>query len=169
MNNSIFSMSGIAGLAFAGLMAGACAHSTHTKTRPIASARSSGSEPAGPSADAVNRATPMNCNSAVVFFNSGSDQLDPAAQARLDEVGRCMSSASSRELTVIGRADPRGTAMDNQALGQRRATAVADYLRTRGVPNAQVTVRSEGAENATNDRTLYPYERNANVVIQPRQ
>ena len=49
-------------------------------------------------------------------------------------------------MTVEGHADSRGSSEYNLALGNRRATAVKDYLVSLGVPAGRITVVSKGKE-----------------------
>jgi peptidoglycan-associated lipoprotein len=56
---------------------------------------------------------------------------------------------TSTMVTVQGHADSRGTSEYNLALGERRASAVRDYLTTLGVPATRVTVVSMGEEQPT--------------------
>jgi peptidoglycan-associated lipoprotein len=49
-------------------------------------------------------------------------------------------------ITVEGHADSRGTSEYNLALGERRATAVKEYLVSLGVPADRVTTVSKGKE-----------------------
>lgn len=61
----------------------------------------------------------------IVLFAWDSAELDAAAKATLDKV--------SGTVKVDGYASPEGTAEHNKELSQRRADAVADYLRAKGV------------------------------------
>jgi peptidoglycan-associated lipoprotein len=49
-------------------------------------------------------------------------------------------------LTIEGHCDSRGSSEYNLELGNRRATAVKDYLVSLGVPPARVTIISKGKE-----------------------
>ena len=52
----------------------------------------------------------------------------------------------STKVMVEGHADSRGTAEYNLALGERRATAVRDYLVNLGVGADRITLVSKGKE-----------------------
>lgn len=60
-----------------------------------------------------------------VQFAKGSSALTDAAKEVLDKV--------SRTVDIVGTASPEGTAEFNQALSEKRAAVVADYLTGRGV------------------------------------
>jgi peptidoglycan-associated lipoprotein len=53
---------------------------------------------------------------------------------------------TSTQITVEGHCDSRGSSEYNLALGNRRATAVKDYLVNLGVPTTRITVVSKGKE-----------------------
>lgn len=154
-----------------GSLLGACAREQQQQPTQVAAAQSSDSSGgiAEVSARRVNRAAPMTCDNAPVFFASGSDQLDESGRARLDALSNCLRNRSLSEIIITGRADPRGTEPENQQLGARRAETVANYLRDRGITGVTLTMRSEGEAGAVQDPSLYPYQRNAHVQVQPGQ
>ena len=62
-----------------------------------------------------------------VYFETNSAVLTPAARKTLDQLPE-----SERVSIVAGHADVRGSDRLNDPLSERRAKAVADYLRSRG-------------------------------------
>jgi len=81
-----------------------------------------------------------------VFF--GYDQYSLTADARsiLDKQAAWLKSNSSVTISVEGHCDERGTREYNLALGERRASAVKDYLMALGVNGARVKAISYGKE-----------------------
>ena len=83
------------------------------------------------------------------------DVLFDYDQATLRDDGRAVLSRNADYLkrwptvraTVEGHADSRGTAEYNLALGERRATAVRDYLVNLGIGTDRVQVVSKGKES----------------------
>ena len=71
--------------------------------------------------------------SANVWFKFGSAELTDEAKAVLDKV------SSEKEVTVRGYASSEGPRSYNQKLSERRAQAVADYLKSHGVKVKNVT------------------------------
>ena len=57
-----------------------------------------------------------------------------------------MKKWTSTIVTLEGHCDSRGSSEYNLALGNRRATAVKDYLVSLGLPASRVTVVSKGKE-----------------------
>ena len=73
---------------------------------------------------------------------------------------------SSAKIIVEGHTDPRGSREYNVALGERRANAVFDLLKAKGVNPDQVRVVSYGAERlAAMGRTETDYRLDRRVVI----
>jgi OmpA family/PEGA domain len=57
-------------------------------------------------------------------------------------------------LVVVGYADVRGSRKYNQALSERRAELIRDYLISKGVPADEVTVRAEGKDKQLDQKTV---------------
>lgn len=63
-----------------------------------------------------------------VTFASNSETLQPQFYDTLDAVGRVLNAYPSTLIDVVGHADSDGPDDYNQALSERRARSVADYL-----------------------------------------
>jgi peptidoglycan-associated lipoprotein len=61
-------------------------------------------------------------------------------------MARCLKGDHDLHVTIEGNADERGTEEWNIALGDKRATAVAEYLEHLGVSQAQLKTVSYGKE-----------------------
>src|SRR6056297_500910 len=84
----------------------------------------------------------------VVHFAFNSDELDVRTKARLDQQAAWILDNPKVRFSVTGHTDKVGNRAYNQALGLRRARAVASYLVARGVdPSRLVTMISEGETN----------------------
>ncbi len=83
-------------------------------------------------------------------FDYDKDELTPEDRAVLDQLAACLTSgaAKGRAVSLIGRADPRGTEEYNLGLGSRRAHSVSQYLSRLGVGEPQMTVTTRGALEA---------------------
>jgi outer membrane protein OmpA-like peptidoglycan-associated protein len=68
----------------------------------------------------------------------------------LDRVATCLTSGplKGHAVTLVGRADPRGTEEYNLALGTRRAHTVGTYLERLGVASRQVAESTRGSTQA---------------------
>lgn len=81
-----------------------------------------------------------------VFFGYDKSDLSSEARATLDRQAAWLKKYGSASITVEGHADERGTREYNLALGERRATAVKNYLVADGVSAARVKTVSYGKE-----------------------
>jgi peptidoglycan-associated lipoprotein len=81
------------------------------------------------------------------YFDLDSQQIRDDAKPVLQKDADWMKRWTSTKVMVEGHADSRGTAEYNLALGERRATAVRDYLVNLGVGSDRVTVVSKGKES----------------------
>jgi peptidoglycan-associated lipoprotein len=81
-----------------------------------------------------------------VFFDLDKSSFREDAKPALQKDADWMKKWTSVAVTLEGHCDSRGSAEYNLALGNRRATAVKDYLVSLGVPAGRVTVVSRGEE-----------------------
>lgn len=81
-----------------------------------------------------------------VFFDFDSSTLSTDARAVLDRQSAWLGKYSAVKVTVEGHCDERGTREYNLALGERRASAVRNYLVAKGVPADRVNTISYGKE-----------------------
>ena len=86
-----------------------------------------------------------------VFFDTDSAELRPDAQATLGEIGAWLVKHPNTSVTIEGHCDERGTREYNLALGERRATAVANYLAAVGVDPSRMQTVSYGKERPAAD------------------
>jgi peptidoglycan-associated lipoprotein len=80
------------------------------------------------------------------YFDLDSQQIRDDAKPVLQKNAAWMKRWPSTKVMVEGHADSRGTAEYNLALGDRRASAVRDYLVNLGVGADRVTLVSKGRE-----------------------
>ena len=103
-----------------------------------------------------------------LLFDFDSDQLRAESKRNLDSLAKSLAGFGDSNLLLVGHTDSVGTAGYNLDLSQRRASSVADYLITRGVPAARLATSGRGetdpiAPNDTDaDRQL---NRRVEVVV----
>ena len=88
--------------------------------------------------------TPAEMGINDVFFAYDSFDLDDASMRTLAQNARVLKDHADVVLMVEGHCDERGTVEYNLALGEKRAKAVRDYLKSLGVGDAQLRVTSYG-------------------------
>jgi peptidoglycan-associated lipoprotein len=81
-----------------------------------------------------------------VFFDLDKSSLRDEAKPSLQKDADWLKQWGSVMVTVEGHCDSRGSAEYNLGLGNRRATAVRDYMLSLGVPGNRLTVVSKGKE-----------------------
>lgn len=81
-----------------------------------------------------------------VFFDFDRYDLKGDAQATLDKQAAWLKQNGSVTLVIEGHCDERGTREYNLALGERRATAVKNYLVAAGVDASRLGTISYGKE-----------------------
>jgi len=103
-----------------------------------------------------------------VFFAYDSAVLSPVAIETLDRQGAWLQQYPDVIVTIEGHADERGTREYNLALGDRRATAVRNYLMALNVSADRILTISYGEErpaDSANDETAWAKNRRAVAVV----
>ncbi len=86
-----------------------------------------------------------------VFFSTGSFKLLAKSNKSLDGVADLMKADQSLMLDIDGHTDSQGSDEMNHTLSHNRATAVKDYLVSRGVSESRMTVTGYGEEKPVAD------------------
>ena len=81
-----------------------------------------------------------------VYFAYDVADLSDEARGSLGKNADVMKKWPTTKVMVEGHADARGTSEYNMALGERRASAIRDYLVSLGIAAARVTIVSKGEE-----------------------
>jgi len=88
-----------------------------------------------------------------VHFDFDRYSLRPEAVRTLDEAVRVLQQNPTVRVELEGHTCNLGTAEYNLALGERRATAVRDYLQSRGISNDRLNTVSYGEERPKYDNS----------------
>lgn len=94
------------------------------------------------SLDQLNAERPLSD----VFFDYDESGIRDDARAPLQADAEWLQKWPSTRITIEGHTDERGTAEYNLALGERRGTAVKDYLVSLGVAADRMIVVTKGKE-----------------------
>ena len=81
-----------------------------------------------------------------VYFDYDVADLSDQARGSLTKNADVMKKWATTKVMVEGHADARGTNEYNMALGERRASAIRDYLQTLGIEASRLTIVSKGEE-----------------------
>jgi peptidoglycan-associated lipoprotein len=88
----------------------------------------------------------LECRDVQVHFAFDRADLDAHELPLLQRASRCLMSDTGEHVVIEGNADERGTVEYNLSLGDRRASAVQNYLRHLGVSSEQLKTVSYGKE-----------------------
>jgi peptidoglycan-associated lipoprotein len=173
-------------LLFVALMALAASACSDEKKPAVAPVASTGpATAAAPAADAKNPkpdddATRGNLNisdeirkacgltDSEAYFAFDSAHVRPEDQKVLKKLADCFSSGplKGRVMSLVGHADPRGSADYNVALGGRRADNVKVVIASLGLAGKKMTTTSRGAMDATGtDEASWAKDRRVDVTL----
>ena len=105
----------------------------------------------------------------LLYFESGGTRLTPQSASLLEQIIASAGKRPAVDVSVIGHTDTAGKAEINEALALKRANAVADLLKQKGLKVLALSIESHGERNLlvpTPDET--PEARNRRVEISIR-
>ena len=141
--------------------------SSNTASETSSSSSSSSASNAGGSSSIGSIKSPEELLAKVgstVYFDYDQSTLTNEAQATLDRQAAFLKASPSFRITIEGHCDERGTREYNLALGDRRASAVRDYLVAKGINASRLTTISYGKERPSvggSNETSYSLNRRA--------
>ena len=141
--------------------------SSNTASETSSSSSSSSASNAGGSSSIGSIKSPEELLARVgstVYFDYDQSTLTDEAQATLDRQAAFLKASPSFRITIEGHCDERGTREYNLALGDRRASAVRDYLVAKGINASRLTTISYGKERPSvggSNETSYSLNRRA--------
>ena len=103
-----------------------------------------------------------------VNFDFDSAELTVSSRSTLNRQSAFLSVNPDLMIVIAGHADERGTREYNLALGERRATAVREYLVAKGLNSARVRTVSYGKERPAvtgSDEAAWAKNRRATTVL----
>ena len=103
-------------------------------------------------------------------FNTNSTEIKPGFHSTLDKIADVVVRYNKTTLTVAGHTDDVGSDQYNQGLSERRARSVAQYLESKRVNEARLSVVGKGesmpiASNATDGGRAE--NRRVEIYVQP--
>jgi peptidoglycan-associated lipoprotein len=104
----------------------------------------------------------------LLYFAPGGVVLTAESSALLPDILARSKERTSADMSVIGHTDNQGKADANEALGLKRAQAIADQLRQMGLQDTTLSVESHGQRNllvATPDQTAEPRNRRVEITL----
>lgn len=103
------------------------------------------------------------------YFDYDSNVVHDSDKPAIFVVANNLVAHPNKKIILQGHTDPRGSREYNVALGERRANAVAELLKSRGVSPSQIRIVSYGAERLAvpgYTESAYQLDRRAMIVYQ---
>jgi peptidoglycan-associated lipoprotein len=119
-----------------------------------------------PTIDELNRQGVLR----TVYFGYNSNEIDDDAKATLQANAAWLRAHAKYTIEIGGHCDERGSIGYNVALGDRRASAVKDYVTGLGVGAGQLVAISYGEEKPADpghDEAAWAKNRRAEFTIKP--
>lgn len=111
----------------------------------------------------------ISLSGAVLFVTAKADLL-PIARSKLDQVAAVLKDQPDQKIIVEGHTDSVGTPASNQALSEKRAQSVRDYLVSRGVPAEAIQAVGFGPDRPVADNKTAEGRadnRRVEIVVKP--
>ena len=105
-----------------------------------------------------------------VLFKTAKWDLKAGAMAKLDQIANALKG-KEQPIVVYGYTDNVGASDMNMDLSQRRATAVRDYLVSKGIPQDLITGEGKGPADPISDNTSVEgraSNRRVELVVKPK-
>lgn len=106
-----------------------------------------------------------------VYFPVDQSTLTPDATAILDQQATWLLANAAGGIVIEGHADEQGTREYNIALSARRASAVRNYLVSRGIPDARLSTIPFGKERPVevcSEERCWAQNRRAVTILAPQ-
>lgn len=107
----------------------------------------------------------------IYFFDYDQSTIHSDDLSSVDVQGNYLASHPNARILLTGNTDERGSAEYNIALGNRRAVAVAQRLKSSGATSKQMNVVSYGAEKPIaqgQDDRAYSLNRNVQLIYKDK-
>ena len=105
-----------------------------------------------------------------VLFKTGKWDLKAGAMAKLDQIAEALRG-KEQPIVVLGYTDNVGTRENNMDLSMKRASAVRDYLATRGIPSDLLSAQGKGPDDPVSDNSSVDgraANRRVEIVVKPK-
>lgn len=104
----------------------------------------------------------------LLYFVSGGAQLTPESQALLPKIIASAAQRPAVDVSIIGHTDTVGRAEQNEELALKRAQAIAELIKARGLKVYALSVESHGERNplvTTADEVPEPRNRRVEISL----
>ena len=114
----------------------------------------------------VTSSSPCQNTTVTLYFESGSETLTDAGNQIVGLTAKRLQGCKVRELSLVGLADPSGSAQVNLTLSQHRADNVLTAFVHAGLPVPKYTLVAAGQKGAvTANGAVEPLRRQVDVTV----
>ena len=124
------------------------------RLQAVAEARTGGPIAAPPSFEVV-----------VAYFDTSRAELSPAARQDLDRAATWLETNEAARVLVEGYSDQRGEAQPNQALAERRADSIRNYLVAKGIESGRITTAAYGGRQVCQEPPEMCWKQSRRAVV----
>jgi len=107
------------------------------------------------------------CADPSIYFETDSAELSADSRETIAYLAECVKNRNVRAVRITGHADVRASDSYNEALGQRRAEAVAELLQKHGVSEPEIRVESMGEQAAHHHSLFWAADRRVDIDTEP--
>jgi outer membrane protein OmpA-like peptidoglycan-associated protein len=90
----------------------------------------------------------------VVYYGFNQNSLSVLSKVKANAIAKVLLEYPDQHVRIAGNTDPIGSANYNFSLGQRRATALEQYLKSQGVSEKQICTVSYGSTRSVVDAKI---------------
>ncbi len=81
-----------------------------------------------------------------IFFDSGKSDFKQESLVELENINKLLAANPNLKVQINGHTDNVGSVSTNKILSLKRATAVVDYLVSKGVSSSRLSAKGYGSE-----------------------
>jgi peptidoglycan-associated lipoprotein len=121
--------------------------------------------------DGRRKRSTLRVENQTYYFDFNQSDVKPEDRGSVNVQGKHLATNPGARVLLEGNTDPRGSREYNIALGERRATAVANALKAQGASGKQIRTVSYGAEKRAvsgSSEEAYQLDRRANLVYESK-
>ena len=148
---------------------GGCAATPHTGSDDVSVTDGNGgaqTSGVGDEDSSFGHGSEQGISKRTYYFDFDSSDIHEQDKSAISANANYLVSHTGAKIILEGHTDPRGSREYNVALGERRANAVADLMKSDGVKSSQIRVVSYGAERlAIAGHTEDDYKLDRRVVL----
>jgi peptidoglycan-associated lipoprotein len=110
-------------------------------------------------------AAPPSLGDIVAYFETSRAELSPTARRDLDRAATWLATNGAAHVLVEGYSDQRGEARPNEALAERRAGSIRNYLVGKGIESGRITVTYGGRQQVCQEALEMCWKQSRRAIV----